>query len=122
MARYIDADALKERLEDFSKWCRDGRKQGVDFVLDCPLPNMPTADVAPRAEWISVEERLPDVCGMPVLMVAKNEYGQANIVKGFTNYTCPIAFSTSEMEYYSVWHAWKVTHWMPLPEPPKANQ
>lgn len=50
MARYIDADALKERLEDFSKWCRDGRKQGVDFVLDCPLPNMPTADVAPRAE------------------------------------------------------------------------
>lgn len=50
MARYIDANALKERLEDFSKWCRDGRKQGVDFVLDCPLPNMPTADVAPRAE------------------------------------------------------------------------
>ena len=50
MARYIDADALKERLEDFSKWCRDGRKQGVDFVLDCPLPNMPNADVAPRAE------------------------------------------------------------------------
>lgn len=49
MARYIDADELKERLEDFSKWCRDGRKQGVDFVLDCTLPNMPTADVAPRA-------------------------------------------------------------------------
>ena len=50
MARYINADELKERLEDFSKWCRDGRKQGVDFVLDCPLPNMPNADVAPRAE------------------------------------------------------------------------
>ena len=50
MARYIDADALKERLEDFLKWCKDGRKQGVDFVLDCPLPDMPTADVAPRAE------------------------------------------------------------------------
>ena len=60
MARYIDADALKERLEDFSKWCKDGRKQGVDFVLDCPLPDMPTADVAPRAEWIRVEERLPN--------------------------------------------------------------
>ena len=45
MARYIDADALKMRLEMFSKWCRDGRKQGVDFVLDCPLPDMPTVDV-----------------------------------------------------------------------------
>ena len=50
MARYIDADALKEQLEDFSKWCRDGRKQGVDFVLDCVLPNIATADVAPRSE------------------------------------------------------------------------
>lgn len=78
-------------------------------------------EAAPMAEWISVKERLPDVCGMPVLMVAENEYGQTNVVKGFTNYTCPIAFSTSEMEYYSVWHAWKVTHWMLLPEPPKAN-
>ena len=45
MARYIDSDALKARLEIFSKWCRDGRKQGVDFVLDCTLPDMPTADV-----------------------------------------------------------------------------
>ena len=50
MARYIDADALKERLVDFSKWCKDGRKQGVDFVLDCPLPNTPTADVVPKSE------------------------------------------------------------------------
>lgn len=33
MARYIDADARKEHLEDFSKWCKDGRKQGVDFWL-----------------------------------------------------------------------------------------
>lgn len=71
-----------------------------------------------EGEWISVEARLPDVCGMPVLMVAENEYGQTNVVKGFTNYTCPIVFHTNEMEYYAIWHAWKVTHWMPLPEPP----
>ena len=48
--RYIDADKLKEQLEDFTKWCRDGRKQGVDFVLDCPLPDIPTEDVVPRVE------------------------------------------------------------------------
>lgn len=47
MAEYIDREKLKERLEDFSKWCRDGRKQGVDFVLDCPLPDIPTEDVVP---------------------------------------------------------------------------
>jgi hypothetical protein len=56
MPKYIDADILKERLEDFSKWCRDGRKQGVDFVLDCPLPDIPTADVVPRSEVEGLEK------------------------------------------------------------------
>ena len=50
MARYGDLDVLKEHMEDFSKWCRDGRKQCVDFVLDCPLSDIPTADVVPLAE------------------------------------------------------------------------
>lgn len=59
MPRYIDAEVLKSRLEDFSRWCKDGRKEGVDFVLDCPLPDIPTADVQevrhgkwlPNMEW-----------------------------------------------------------------------
>ncbi len=42
---YIERRKLKERLEDFSQWCRDGRKQGVDFVLDGVLPDMLAADV-----------------------------------------------------------------------------
>lgn len=50
MPRYIDADALENRLKDFSEWCRDLRKQGVDFVLDCTLPNTVVADVVPRIE------------------------------------------------------------------------
>ena len=60
MAEYIDREALKERLEDFSKWCRDGRKQGVDFVLDCPLPDMPTADVqeVKHGAWNVLQRRM----------------------------------------------------------------
>lgn len=72
-----------------------------------------------KQEWISVEDRLPDCCGMPVLMVAVNQYSQARVVKGFTDYQCPITFHTNEKEYDGVWGAWDVTHWMPLPEPPK---
>ena len=37
----IDRKELTERLQDFVKWCKDGRKQGAEFVLDCPLPNAP---------------------------------------------------------------------------------
>jgi hypothetical protein len=40
------------------------------------------------------------------------------VVKGFTDYQCPITFHTNEREYDGVWRAWEVTHWMPLPEPP----
>ena len=58
MAEYIDREKLKERLQEFSNWCRDGRKQGVDFVLDCPLPDMPTEDVVPRKEVNDLEYKL----------------------------------------------------------------
>ena len=34
MSIYIDADKLEQRLIDFSDWCRDNRKDGVDFVLN----------------------------------------------------------------------------------------
>lgn len=74
-----------------------------------------------QSGWISVEERLPDDCGMPVLMVAVNSYNQMRVVKGFTDYQCPITFHTNEREYDGVWRAWEVTHWMPLPEPPKGD-
>ena len=58
MPRYIDAEVLKSRLEDFSRWCKDRRKEGVDFILDCPLPDIPTADVAPvvHGRWIDKGE------------------------------------------------------------------
>lgn len=69
--------------------------------------------------WISVEDRLPDYCGLPVLMFAVNEYGQQAIVKGFTSYECPVEFMTNEKQYDNIWHVWEVTHWQPLPEPPK---
>lgn len=72
-----------------------------------------------KQEWISVEEVLPDCCGMSVLMVAVNQYSQTRVVKGFTDYQCPITFHTNEREFDGIWHAWEVTHWMPIPEPPK---
>lgn len=60
MARYIDADALNVRLQDFAKWCRDGRKQGVDFVIDGVIPDIPTADVVPKSEVERLEIALKE--------------------------------------------------------------
>lgn len=84
MARYIDADALKERLEDFSKWCKDGRKQGVDFVLDCPLPDMPTADVEFSAEIAKEIFEEMDKIILPLLHEVSQVYIYAKLRKEYT--------------------------------------
>lgn len=82
-----------------------------------------TADVAPRAEWISVEERLPDC-----------EYGAETEALLFRLKT-----GTVEAGYFGTggrfrdkyfrcyhhanegWDAKDVTHWMHLPDPPKGD-
>ena len=53
MARYIDADALKERLFAISVVSDDLYGMGINRGLDraeTAIDMMPTADVAPRAE------------------------------------------------------------------------
>lgn len=72
-------------------------------------------------QWVPVAERVPEICGYPVLMAAVDKYGQKKIVKGFTNYELPVEFCTNEKEYDLCWHCWEVTHWMPLPELPKGE-
>ena len=63
-----------------------------------------TADVAPRAEWISVEERLPE----PYTWVT------------VYNPNCIYTKIDADEIVGGNWvrHCGKVTHWMPLPEPP----
>ena len=65
-------------------------------------------------EWISVEDRLPEVGGYVVCIAKRNPFSRfipmvARIEKnGWVN---PIT-----EQYIS-----EVTHWMPLPEPPKGE-
>lgn len=77
------------------------------------------------AEWIPVDEQMPEIAGMPVLVVAENKYKQRHIVKAFTDYgeSYPVKFLTNEKDYDLLWEtAWTVTHWRPLPELPKEGK
>lgn len=40
----ISRKVLMDRLESFCKWCKDGRLQGAEFVWDCIVPNVPSAE------------------------------------------------------------------------------
>lgn len=128
-------DKLREKLMgliDIGSGCPDGMNPFGDSCESCRykestmchlerLADHLIANGVTVQEWIPVTERLPETCGYPVLMVAVNKYGQKKIVKGFTNYECPVEFCTNEKEYDLCWHCWEVTHWMPLPAPPKGE-
>lgn len=80
--------------------CNEGEPQ-EPFFTDCPLP---TVDTKPT-EWISVDERLPDKQAQ-FLIVDDEGYME-------------IALWTRQFGWFShINRGNKVTHWMPLPEPP----
>lgn len=122
MAEYIDKDIalnlISNRLETQKRY--SDYYDGVHCGLDCALgiiEDIPAADVAPvkHGKWISVKERLPEE-HENVLVAVKSPFFVTLL-------------NIDEMEYDEVkeektWllHErgdYKITHWMPLPEPPK---
>lgn len=116
MAEYICREAVLKAFRLTAKNSNKDYQRGLQDAIDCLIPeviaDIPSADVQP-VKWISVKDRLPEI-GKSVLIyypywdgdeiqVAKLEYdemmfdvcGEFNIRVG------------------------AVTHWMPLPKPPK---
>ena len=100
--KYIDAGTTAEKISNefeipMSELC--------DVFAD-----IPSADVQPANQWISIDERLPQD-GEEALVYA----GNRGVMIGL---------------YDSVLQVWldyeccglKVTHWQPLPEPPKKEE
>ena len=58
------------------------------------------------SEWISVEDRLPNI-GQNVLTY-----------DGHNRVFCSVRQNHQFKIHYTVWDHDNVTHWMPLPEPP----
>ena len=102
----------------------DVRKKLIDLIIDAKRTDPETGSFTEYLadylisngvtvqEWISVKDRLPEVSGYVVCIAKRNPFSRfmpmaARIEKnGWVN---PIT-----EQYIS-----EVTHWMPLPEPPK---
>lgn len=108
MARYIDADELykatqKRIAEANEAWMAVVDDEFLDLIDDAF-----TEEVAPRAEWISVRERLPEQYG---LFLIADDKGNMEV-----------ASWTKQFGWFSGGNRVKrVTHWMPLPDPPKGD-
>ena len=73
-----------------------------------PCDHFKAASVAPRAEWISVEDRLPDGNGRFLTVDEKGDMMVCYWEKHFGWFA-------------SVCNKNAITNWMPLPEPPKGD-
>ena len=72
-------------------------------------------------EWISVDDRLPDSCGFPCLMCGENSFGQIRVFEGFTGYMERGKFEWHSNQKDIDIDVWTITHWMPIPQPPKGE-
>lgn len=82
-------------------------------------------------EWVSVKERLPNKNGkylcyseygfMDILNFSKNLYDVDRYQFPRNKYKGACGWYTSDSEY-GCYEVTKITHWMPLPEPPKVGE
>ena len=124
MAKYIKLEDLMKfpiRRNHYDK--EHGSKDfiyGIETVLEY-AENLQTTDII--QEWISVKDRLPD----------NKEYDWvlAQVVEdnGFMHIPTVMEYRQSRNDWFEETYGWlsdhngafTVTHWMPLPEPPKGE-
>jgi hypothetical protein len=108
MARYIDADELYKATQKRIAEANEARMAVVDDEFLDLINDAFTEDVAPRAEWISVEERLPDENGR---FLTVDKIGDMMV-----------CYWEKHFGWFAiVCNKNAITHWMPLPEPPKGD-
>ena len=116
MAEYIEREALLSIVGAMPLSWEYGK--AVSDIYDI-IKAQPAADVVERkrGEWISVEERLPEV---NQLVLCYKYNGSSHYKVGFfigAKYTEDVAAFRNINELFS----FGATHWMPLPEPPNCG-
>ena len=135
--RLIDADALKEQIENFN--CEGCNHYNFVRCRACQIDDaLSYIDDAPTVgEWVSVKDRMPTethsmfykLYGTPkwrnnamwreesdhVLVAIRFEDGSQFVTSGYTQ-DGKWSTGISKILQYTV------THWMPLPEPPEVKQ
>jgi hypothetical protein len=81
---------------------------GIDYVFGCAADYLIANGVTVQ-EWISVKDRLPDEDGW--YLTYRGEYGGICIVH--------YKVLKTKGKWMCKWE--EVTHWMPLPQPPKGE-
>ena len=127
MAKYIDREALIEWLKriplidlsDGRGLCRVIMEDDFKKAIK-KMPKGIIADVEPVQEWVSVKDRLPDLISCNV----GTAYSEA-VIAWTSGRKAMIAVwdGIDWIAPFDYWEAWgeEITHWMPIPDPPKGE-
>ena len=130
MAKYINLEELMKfpiRRNHYDK--EHGNEDficGIETVLEY-AENLQTTDII--QEWISVKDRLPEDSGYYLVVyrdkynesisIAFDMYVKCNVGEWWeSEFACDI---TSQFRWATRLQEQEVTHWMPLPLPPKGE-
>lgn len=104
--RLIDADALKTAIDN--GWKPDMMVSEIWDIID----EQPTIEAEPVRQWVDINDTKPSE--------ARNYLVCAVEAGKFNHFTWAYYKKTQERFVLVGRQAhWKVTHWMPFPEPPK---
>lgn len=122
--RLIDANAvLKEMKEMYCKrcsncngvWCRAcEHRDDMDFIEDAPTIDAQPVKRGEMSEWIRCSERMPEANEDVLVVINPGDYQSIHI-----------GYMYNEGDWMIDGEFWyeegdpSITHWMPLPEPPK---
>lgn len=131
MEKYINANNFKARVREQQNECSKPENIAAFIIFSLFLQAIdeePAADVQPINSLVKVEERVPDVSGNYLCYLADGKfevlYFDREIEDDEYNIDYPFGvWNTYPSEDGGECREWievlEVTHWQPLPEPPK---
>ena len=126
MAEYIDRERLLHRFNIDNMMNVNGTLVSLNDARNI-ISGFPAADVAPVG-WISVKDKLPEP-EQDVLVIAHGWSDRLLYIGSYQRMEAETSWLTGVTSKASDWSLWgwsylrepEVTHWMPLPEPPKED-
>ena len=119
MAEYIEKAAILTKCEEMWNAADETTQTGVDTInaidrITDYIESLPATDVQPVDRWISCKDKMPEE--YKTVLVYEKDYGVmiGELEKKFFDTQYFIARKSG-----LILRTTEVTHWQPLPEPPK---
>ena len=112
MSEYIEREAVNALIK------AECSPKVAAYLIDA-VATIHAADVR-HVEWIPVKERLPQIC-TNVLVAGRMKYRWEHKYLQFVDKACfnEGEFFETDNDWYEGQDEFEITHWMPLPQPPK---